>query len=460
MRGGRCSLLLLYSLGMFATVAAQPADVAGTMPEDYFPALKTILQNAWAKSPEKIERELEIAQQEARSYVLNSQRLPNVTAWADMARNQSAVSGASQSQSTDSGLFYRLELTQSIFRWGELQNRSAIARLSVLMAEKSYAEAWRAMAVTLRQSYLQLVVKKTALKQARLARQLAADDLKVARGRLERGGVAPAEVGGRELSLNEQTVALESMEADFAAARRLFARLAGLKELGEEEVPDTIPKPAYSAALTTSLLAGLLRDGGRFSFEAEMNALRAEEADLNYRIARVRLLPKFDGVASYGLSNLANATNTGVTQTGITTQTVALRVIWPIFDGLATRGEKRQALATRQLYQRRSETASEAALAEAQDLGRKTGFDARMLEFGETRLSLALASEQRMEEEMRRGKVSQSAIEAVRLQRYQAEVNNAAARANFFGTWSAFVSRAGLDPMLKNLPSRHARENR
>ncbi|MEY4940022.1 MAG: hypothetical protein RIQ93_1757 [Verrucomicrobiota bacterium] len=460
MRGGRCSLRLLFSLGMFATVAAQPADVAGTMPEDYFPALKTILQNAWNRSPEKIERELEIAQQEARSYGLNSQRLPNVTAWSDMARNQSAVSGASQSQSTDSGLFYRLELTQSIFRWGELQSRSAIARLSVLMAEKSYAESWRTMAVALRQSYLQLVVKRTALKQARLARQVAADELAVARGRLERGGAAQAEVGGRELNLSEQTVALENTEADFAAARRVFARFAGLKNLEEEEIPDAIPKPAYSAALTTSLLAGLLRDGGRFSFEAEINALRAEEADLNYRIARVRLLPKFDGVASYGLTNLANATNSGVTQTGITTQTVALRVSWSIFDGFATRGEKRQALAARQLYRNRTATASEAALAEAQDLGRKAGFDARMLEFGEIRLQLAIAAERRMEEDRQRGKASQSTIEAVRLQRYQAEVNNAAARANFFGTWSAFVSRAGLDPMLKNLPFRHVRENR
>ena len=460
MRGGRRSFLLLCSLGTITLGGAQPADVTGMMPEAYFPGLKSILKTAWSRSPEKIEKELEIAQQEARSYILNAQRLPNATAWVDLARNQTAISGAGQSQSTDTGLFYRLELTQSIFRWGELQNRSALARLGVLMAEKSFTAAARLLAVTLRQSYLQLIVKKAALKQVRLAQQFRTEELKVLRDKRDRGLASTADVAGWELGFNEQAVQLAIVEEDFTAARRLFARLAGLPELPEEEVPDTIPKPAYSSALTHSLLADLLRDGGKFSFEAEVNALRAEEAELNYRIARVRLLPKFDALASYGLQNLATANNNGVSQTGVTIQTVGLRVTWSIFDGLATRGEKQQALATKRLYERRFQTAAEVALEEVQGLGRKLDLDARMLEFGDTRLNVAVLSEQRMKDESQLGNVPQTAIDATRLQRYQAEVNNATARANFLGTWSVFVSRAGLDPLLNTLPARHAREKR
>ena len=66
----------------------------------------------------------------------------------------------------------------------------------------------------------------------------------------------------------------------------------------------------------------------------------------------------------------------------------------------------------------------------------------------------------RRDDESQLGNVPQTAIDATRLQRYQAEVNNATARANFLGTWSVFVSRAGLDPLLKTLPARHAREKR
>ena len=40
----------------------------------------------------------------------------------------------------------------------------------------------------------------------------------------------------------------------------------------------------------------------------------------------------------------------------------------------------------------------------------------------------------------------------------QADAANLAARATYLGRWSDFVALAGNDPLLQNLPARHARE--
>ncbi|HVS51463.1 MAG TPA: TolC family protein [Opitutaceae bacterium] len=457
MHGGRRALLRLVWLFAVVGVRADQTEVAGTMPEDYLPALKTILQNAWGRAPRSLESELDMLQAEARRDMMNADRLPHFGGWADLARNQSAVSGSSSSESRDTGLFYRLELDQSLFHWGELKNKSAIGRLGVLMAEKNYAEAARQLAVTLRQSYLELVVKKMRLKQARAALELATDDLKLAQERAAHGEIAPGDMAGRELSFREQSLQVATVEEEFAAARRSFARVAGLKELPESEVADEIPAPKYSEATTQAILAGFMRDGGKTAFEAEINSMRATEADLNYRIARVKLLPKLDALLSHSLQNSTNVSGNSVTQTGISTDTIGLHVGWSIFDGFYSRGEKRSALADRRRYEQRSERAAAEALDRAQNLTRRLGFDLQAMDFAQAHVNIAKASQEQLEAELPRGTVSPSMIGATKVSRYQAEADRASMRANFFGRWSELVSLAGLDPAINTLPARYVR---
>lgn len=452
--------LWLVSLLALASVHAQPVEIAGTLPEDYLPGLKTILHGAWQQSPQTIEKALELAQQEASTYLLNAERLPRLAAWADFASNETAISGNNASRTRDNGLFYRVELSQSLFRWGELTHKTALGRLNVLLAEKNYAEAYRSLAHTLRQSYMDLIARKLTLRAARFRYRMAEDELKVARGNLERGTVAPGFVSGKELDVNEHQVQLAGQEEEFAAALRAFARLAGLKEFSEESLPNELARPAYSPALAKTILAGVLRDGGKFTFEAELNALRAQQADLNYRIARVRLLPKFDAAGIYSLQNLTTAGPGTVAQTGVAYQTLALRMTWPIFDGLETRGHKLQALASRELHQRRAQLASEASLERAQQLERRLALDARLMEFGDTRLGIAALGEQQQRDEFRLGNAPESGIAAATANRYEWEARSTSARANFLARWSEFVSLAGLDPVVNHLPARHARENR
>ena len=169
---------------------AQPPAVAGTMPEDALPGLQAILRAAWTQSPQAIEKQFEVAQAEAGIIIADAGRLPHVGGSLDYATNQTATKSDTSTRTRDTGLFYSFQLSQSIFRWNELKNRSAAARVSALVAERSFGEVYRSLAVTLRASYLDLVVKKAALKQARFARELAQKDYEVENDRFKHGTVS------------------------------------------------------------------------------------------------------------------------------------------------------------------------------------------------------------------------------------------------------------------------------
>lgn len=448
----------LVALCALVCARGQPAGVAGTLPEDYLPPLKAILENAWKQSPQTIEKALELAQREAQRDILNSERLPRLHGSANYALNETAPSGANGVRTTDTGFFYSLELTQSIFRWGELQNKSALGRLGVLMAEKRYAEAYRALAQALRESYMRLVAQKLGLQAARYQHQLRTEDFNRSRAEHERGALPDREFNARELAFAEQGLQLAVAEEEFAAARRGIARLAGTEEIEEESIPDAFPAPSYSPALAKGILADVLREGGQFSFDAEMNALQAQEADLNYRIARVRLLPKLEAAAISSVQNLATAGPNAITQTGVATQTLAVRLDWWIFDGLAARGEKRQALLNREMFERRTQQATERALEQVQQLERRLALDARMLEIAGIRLREAEEEAQRQRDELAAGRAAESAVASARLNLLHHQAHNANLRTSFLARWSEFVSLAGLDPAMNNLPARYARE--
>ncbi len=171
-------------LGCFFAVAfarAQAPDLNGTFPEDYLPTLKPILATALRQSPQVIAKQLELEQSTLRVMGANSLRLPSLGGNLTYASNETAVSSSNSTRDRSSGVFYNLGLSQSIYHWGALKNEGDKARIGVLISQKSYAEASRMLAVTLRRSYLELIVKKSLLRQIRFARDLSIAELKLAK---------------------------------------------------------------------------------------------------------------------------------------------------------------------------------------------------------------------------------------------------------------------------------------
>ncbi|MGH7955723.1 MAG: TolC family protein, partial [Opitutaceae bacterium] len=247
------AVFALLSLLSITCLRAQPNGIAGTMPEDVLPELKEILRTALQQSPQVFLAAIDLERGEAARIQANSFRWPNLGASFNYANNQEAISGNTSTESRASGLFYSISLGQSLFHWGALKNQSAIGRISLLIAEKNYAEAYRALAVTLRQSYLELVMKKARLRHARHAFKRAESDLDVLKRNASQ--VSPSLISGRELDLREARLELDRVEAEFTAGRRKLARFAGLAELPEDKIADELPKPAYVPALASSITA-------------------------------------------------------------------------------------------------------------------------------------------------------------------------------------------------------------
>jgi outer membrane protein TolC len=455
LRRSRRVLPVLAGLVVVSLARAQVPAVAGTFPEDYLPALKPILATALRQSPQVIAKQLELEQSALRVMGANSLRLPSLGGNLTFASNETSISSNNSTRTRDNGVFYNFGLNQSIYHWGALKNEGDKARIGVLIAQKSYAEASRTLAVTVRRSYLELIVKKSLLRQMRFARDLTVSDLKLAKEKLANGTFSQGDIGARELNLSEEQLRVRRAEVELTTLRRSFARLSGIGEISEDAIPNEIPAPVYNAAATSALLASLVRDGAKQTFQAQVSEQKVRLAELDYRIARVRLLPKFGASAGYSLENTTNASATSVSQQGVARQTLAIGAQWAIFDGFASRAAKRDALVTKRAAELELKTASEAAIDAAQALVQQLELDVEAMEMSAVRVGLATAQVSNVQNELKLGNLPQNAVDQTLSGLRVMEFNNANARATFLGRWSEFASLVGIDPVLNQLPARH-----
>jgi outer membrane protein TolC len=458
------AVLVLAGLGLGsggrAAELTDVADVTGTMPEDVLPELKMILDSALRRSPQLVAADFDRTVQEARIYGADSARLPSLRGNSEYASNQTAVTGSNSSQSRASGFFYRFEAGQAVFHWGALRNQSLAARLNLLASRKSYAIAARELGVVIRKAYLALVVERARLQQGRQALAVLRADLAVLNEKKQSGAVSAAVFEGERLRAREVTAELERGEAEFAANRRRLARLAGLPggDLPEEKVAAAIPRPDFSEYRVTAMAAAVLRDGAKSTLEYEVYDLKVREASLRYAIERTRQLPKLNLGAGYSLENSTDVVGSTVNQQAFRRQNINLNVQWNIFDGFATRGAVREALAAKRLHERNLTLKVEETIQDVQLLERSLKLDAETIELAEIRRGMAVQARDRIAEEVGLGKLRRSEVERARVGELQADAKSLEARAQYFGRWSEFVAVAGSDPLIRPLSVAHARE--
>lgn len=430
------------------------------MPEDHLPGLRAVLEAALRQSPQVLQRQVELDRAEAQMLISDSERLPRLG--GDVRFNSSRTAATSGVATRDNGLFYSIGANQAVFHWGAIQNRRAMARINVAIAEKDYAEGYRLLAVQLRQSYLQLIALKAMVRLHQFTVDTQKTDLALARERFALGSSAAVEIAGRELDLSEAELVLERTQNEFETELLRVSRLAGLRPpLKADQIPDEIPAPTYDGALADSVLAGFLRDGARQTFAAQVAELNRQRADHAYRIARVRLLPRFNTALVHSRESTTNATSIQVSQVAITRQTFELRGDWNIFDGFATRGAKRDALADRRGAEQALEARVEEAMDEAQRRRRTVHYHARAQDIAERRLNGAATMVKVADEDLKvAGTGSESTVNAARRNLLAAQYNSAVARANFLGEWAAFVSLAAEDPAVQTLSPRYVRLKR
>jgi len=451
----RLPAILSLVLAAIASLRAEAPSVQGTMPEDFIAGLAPLLKQAVERSPTTITSSIAVAQAEANRYSDASLLWPQLNLNSDYAVNtQSETNGAA---TTSKGLFYNASLSQPLFQWGAYKNQAIIGNLAEKVAEKQFADAYRLLAISIREQYMTLIGKKIMLRNAAFNLKLAKEALEVQQARFDAGASSEAEMGNFRMSVEEAELAADRAGEDFGYSKRVLARLVGVGDLSDDSVPIEVRHSDFSPALADEVLTGFVGDGIESTFQSEVYKMSLREDELNLSIARVRLLPKISAYAGLSYQNSTQIQGPNVYQVGIQSENYSIAANWNIFDGFATRGAKLSALESKRLTERERQTYIDQTLDQIADMRKQLGFASRAMHLSEVHNALIASEVKRLGDDKSLGYASQATIDTGIVTLYATEFNMAFARSDYFGRWTEFVSLAGIDPALANLPSRYVR---
>jgi outer membrane protein TolC len=448
--GGGLSALRLDAQPMQSSV-----NIAGTLPEDYLPGLKGIIETALKQSPTMLLQNLALVQQEANRYRASSILWPALNSTFSYAFNGARTEASTSSTSTSSGGYYGFTFSQPVFQWGSYMAQADIAKLGQQVAQRQYADIFRGLASTLRSQYLGLVMAKISLGQNRYQLSYQEKNLAVQKEMVAEGTVSPGDLVALQLATDEARLAARRAEMEYDYGKTIFRRLAGLEELPDEFIPDDLPRPADTVPAADALLAEYRRNNGpENSLQGQISALNIKREDLNYKIAKTGVLyPKFSFTAGYGLSYSQVPTAGVVEQSAVRSYNYGISANMPLFDGFSTRGAKMSALASKRTAERQMQTLTETSLDSAQISRSRLGVAAETLRLAEVRRSLADDALKRGREEFQEGTVAQNTLDALTLVFNGTDYAAVNARVAYLNLWSDFVSSMGVDPVLRLLPS-------
>jgi outer membrane protein TolC len=438
-----------------ASVRAEGPVVQGTMPEDLMPALGPLLKEAVERSPSTITASIALAQAEAAHYQESSALWPHVSGTVDYQVSQESVSVGSPSRS--SGLFYSVGVNQAIFQWNAYRNQAKIGELGEKVAQRQFAEAYRNLASLVRQQYMALIGKKLYLRNTRFTQKTSEEALAAEQARFEAGSASEADVQGFKLALEEAKLAADRAQEDYDYGKRLFTRLVGIDMIRDDDIAALIPHPEYSAALADTVLSGFVGNGIESTFQNEVYKMMVKQQDLNYSIAKVILLPKFGANANISYSTATQAATNSITQVKYLAETASIAASWDIFDGFSARGAKLSALANRRQYERIRQTYVDTTIDTISDMRHQLGFSSRAMALAEIHNALIEAEVKRLGDDRNLGYGSQATIDAGIVNQNATQYYMAQARADYLSRWTDFVSLAGIDPAIENLPERYVR---
>ena len=455
-----CILPKMMVALLAGAVAAQSQTMPAALPEDLLPELKSLLDTAVKNSPTTLARNLEVAAADANYIVDRSGLLPTLSGYGSYAATESAFASNPDATSENDGFFYGVSVSQPIFHWGALKAQADIGKLNLRLAEKNYAETYRTLSLSIRAQYLTLIQKKMLVRNYRYAVRVAESNLSLQEARLRDGRISSGEIIAPRLAVEEARIYAERAQTDYDYTRRLLATTTGVDEIRDESIPEAIPRPVYAPETLGAYFESLKAQGPENTIMAAYYQDYIRQSDLRYKIARVRLLPKFSFSAGYSQNNQTAFDGNSIRNESITSTTYSVSGYWTLFDGLASRGAKLSALAAKRLAERNYDSYLKSTSEQVRLLERQIGFAGRLMDLTETRKDLALAAVRKVTDDVRSGVTSQTTLENFTASANKAELEALSARAEFLSRWSEYVSVLGVDPILGNVSPRYLRNGK
>lgn len=318
-------------------VAADSASL--TLPEDVLPQLRPIIDQAMRQAPRMLEKNLDLAQNEADGYMARASSLPSAGGYVQYQYQREtradAGPGGSDLTTKNDKFYYSFSINQAVWQWGALEATRNIWRIDRDLAQMNYGEAYRALAAELRSNYLGLVLSKISMRNADHSLRMAQDNLGRQQARYSANQITYGQIMQDQLRVDEASLAARRARADLDFALGSFRALSGSEQFAEAEIPDSIAEvpqaPAVGAVVSSS--ASVESEGIRIA-EREV-----EKAKLGLIGPSRNLWPKLGFVAGTSRDEISrdiNLYNKYQTETWY----LGAQINWLVFDGFSTKGQK------------------------------------------------------------------------------------------------------------------------
>jgi outer membrane protein TolC len=313
------------------------------------------------------------------------------------------------------------------------------------------------LAISIREQYMILITKHIVLRNARFALKLANENLQVAQARFDAGNSSEAEIGNVKLAVEQAQLDADAAQEDFSYADRMLTRLAGVDVLAEEQVPIELPHPAFAPEMADAIVTGFVGGGDESTFQSQIYKMEIDADRRNYKIAKVRLLPKVSFGAGASYSNQSEPVGNTINQVGVQAESYNVAANWAIFDGFATRAAKEQALDAIATAKHQMQTFVDQSVDQVYDMRKELELSYRAMKLAEVHNGLIEAEVKRIGDDKGLGYASQATVDAGIMNQNATQLNQALARNNFYSRWTEFVSTTGVDPVISMLSPRYGR---
>ena len=425
-------------------VRAVGADTGGVvLPEEVMPQLRPLLETALRQSPRVLERNLDLAQSEADTYMARASSLPSVAGYASyQVQREKRVE--TEGTSNNEKLYYNFAVNQAVWHWGALEAARKIARIDRELALIHYGEAYRALAGEIRSSYLGLILGKLGLRNAEHLQRLAEENLKRQRTRYEAKQVTYGEIVQGQLLVDETSLSARRARVDFDFALAAFRALIGDAGFGEDAIPDAIPD-VPQAPDVVSVVANSLLDSHETIRAAEKEVAKAKLGRVG---PRFNLYPKVSLVAGVSRDEITRDIVMN-TKYQVDTWYAGAQVNWALFDGFSTKGLKLAALTRLRRAENRLANLRESLGRTLERERLNIGFTWDAYQLAKTRLEMARGGRDYARYQLDRGEASQEEVDQAQsnlnLYMYAAQL----ALVNYFTANVQYLSSQGLDPLAK-----------
>lgn len=422
-----------------------------TLPEEQFPALKSLLDIALSQSPRMLARSTEEAIAEANRISARAAQLPSLSGYynyypwyRDQREGENVVRYSERNT-------YAFTISQPLYHWNALRNSTRIAELHQQISTTQTANTYRILVNEVRSQYLQLAVKKALLRRARFAQQQAEAALALANEKLERNIFSSSDMFHPRLNVEQAALATDRAQEDYDMSRSLLGKLCGTSPIADSDVPEIVPELTATqdelAVLTT-----IVDDGpDQRPFPLRIIDDQIEIESRSYEIAKVRLRPKLGLILGASQDQQSYTANIGQ-RYGVASFYAGVGISWTIFDGFASKGSKMASQARRRQLERTRKELSENLIDEARSKLRLLQFSARNLAISERLFNATKSGVARSKENIDRGLGTEDDLRAAEYRLAQAHVETYSARIDYMMKLCDLLSFLQLDPALENLP--------